>query len=86
MQNENFVNYYKSMVGGTEPNLPPGLPLPPNHKGNHQRIIPGGADEAKKSHRKSSHKRKRTQEEEATMDESFFNSVNHQLINELVGE
>jgi hypothetical protein len=38
---------------------------------------------AKRTHRKSSHKRKRT---EALMDESFFNSVNHQLINELVGE
>jgi hypothetical protein len=52
--------------------LPPGLPIPPQHRAGIKE------DEAnKKTHRKSSHKRKRTQEDEAQMDESFFNSVNH---------
>jgi hypothetical protein len=87
MQNENFVAYYKSIVGSNESNakLPPGLPLPPHHR-MASKSGAGQEAENKKSHRKSSHKRRKTQEDDATMDESFFNSVNHQLINELVGE
>ena len=62
MQNENFVSYYKSIVSNNETNLklPPGLPIPPQAKGV-ARIGPGhDGGEGKKSHRKSSHKRRRT--------------------------
>jgi len=68
MQNENFVAYYKSMM---QP--PPGL--------NNPQKTPKLEE---KTHRKGSHKRRRTQDEEA--DEIFYNSSHYKMINDLVDE